>query len=139
MSNETNQGAGDGAQSDEAAAAAAAAEAQAQGKKQGGPKDAAARAPRQGQARPPARESDENPSAIASAEAREEQDLERTKRLLAEQPKRRIRIIHPNPKDKKEPNYETCCINGHVIQAQKGVEVEVPETVYQLFVEGGII
>lgn len=106
---------------------------------QGGPKSAA---PKRGQARaaqPPADEPELETSASASAEIREEQEMERTKRLLAAQPKRRIRIHHPNPKDKKEVNYETACINGLVFQVQKGVEVDVPETVHHLFVEGGII
>ena len=60
-----------------------------------------------------------------------------TKEQLDKQPKRKIRIRKdPNP---KAPNYETCQVNGYTYTIMKGVDVEVPETVYDILSEAGII
>ncbi len=60
-----------------------------------------------------------------------------TKEALDRQPKRKIRIRKdPNP---KAPNYETCQVNGYTYTIMKGVDVEVPQTVYEILSEAGII
>jgi hypothetical protein len=38
----------------------------------------------------------------------------------------------------KAPNFETVQINGYTYQIQKGVEVEVPEEVYNVLVRAGL-
>lgn len=60
-----------------------------------------------------------------------------TKEILDRQPKRKIRIRKdPNP---KAPNYETCQVNGYTFTIMKGHDVEVPQTVYEILTEAGII
>lgn len=61
---------------------------------------------------------------------------EETAELLALEPKRRIRLQKStNP---KAPNYETVQINGYLFQIMRGVDVEVPEGVYQILVQSGL-
>ena len=61
---------------------------------------------------------------------------ENTARELNKQPKRTVRLRKdPHP---KAPNYETVQINGYTYQIQKGVDVEVPDEVYQILVRAGL-
>jgi hypothetical protein len=77
---------------------------------------------------------DEQRTAISEAEMNEIR--ENTGRELAKQPKRMIRLRKDtNP---KAPNFETVQINGYTYQIQKGVEVEVPEEVYNVLVRAGL-
>lgn len=62
-----------------------------------------------------------------------------TKAKLALQPKFKIRIRKDMGQDPKAPNYETVCVNGHLIQIRKGFDVEVPETVRDILAEAGLI
>jgi hypothetical protein len=60
-----------------------------------------------------------------------------TKAQLDKQRKHKIRIRKdPAP---NAPNYETVQINGYTFTIQKGVDVEVPETVRDILLEAGII
>jgi hypothetical protein len=77
---------------------------------------------------------DEQRTAISEAEMNEIR--ENTGRELAKQPKRMIRLRKDtNP---KAPNFETVQINGYTYQIQTGVEVEVPEEVYNVLVRAGL-
>jgi hypothetical protein len=58
-----------------------------------------------------------------------------TKQLLDLQPKRNVRL--PKQQDPKEPNYETVQINGYTYTIMKGVDVELPEEVYNILVRTG--
>ena len=60
-----------------------------------------------------------------------------TKQLLDAQPKRTVRL--KKNEDKNAPNYETVCINGHTFQIMRGFEVQVPQTVYDILDEAGLI
>lgn len=61
---------------------------------------------------------------------------ENTAKMLAQQPKRSVKLRKDaNP---KAPNYETVQVNGYTFMIQKGVEVEVPQTVYEILVEAGL-
>ena len=62
-----------------------------------------------------------------------------TKAALDKQPKHRVRIRLDRDADPKAPNFETVCINGLLYQIKKGVEVEVPETVWHVLSESGLI
>ena len=55
-----------------------------------------------------------------------------TKQLLDKMPKRNVRL--PKSVDPKDPNYETVQINGYTYTIMKGVDVEVPDEVYQILV-----
>ena len=90
------------------------------------------------EAEPKAPEATE-PSAPAASFGSTEFDSMRasTKSMLDAQPKKQIRLR--KNEDKNAPNYETVCINGHTFQIMRGVEVEVPETVYDILDEAGLI
>jgi hypothetical protein len=59
-----------------------------------------------------------------------------TKHMLDLQPKHRVRLTAAK---KGEPNYEVVGVNGYNFQIKRGVEVEVPETVYNLLVNAELI
>lgn len=59
-----------------------------------------------------------------------------TKAALDAMPKAWIRL----PKaGKDDPNFETVQINGYTYQIQRGVDVEVPQLVKDILVEGELI
>ncbi|PZD95232.1 hypothetical protein DNH61_11775 [Paenibacillus sambharensis] len=73
-----------------------------------------------------------------------------TAETLAEQPKRKIRIWMSQEERKRlessqeagkkvEWPYEFVSINGHNYQIQRGVEVEVPESVAEILSDAGLI
>lgn len=64
----------------------------------------------------------------------------RTAIALADQPRRKVRLyqVPKGSTERKLPD-ETVCINGHIFQIQRGVEVEVPETVYEVLEQAGRI
>jgi hypothetical protein len=63
-----------------------------------------------------------------------------TKEMLDAQPKRTVRIRgNASNGAIKEENYEFVCINGHNYQIMKGVDVQVPQTVYDVLVDAGVI
>lgn len=72
-------------------------------------------------------------------EASYEADKLHIKALLDAQPKRMIRIRDNQVMGKPVQNYEFVCINGHNYYIQKGVDVEVPQTVFDILVESGVI
>lgn len=57
---------------------------------------------------------------------------------LKEQPKKTIKLyqVPPGSTDNQLPD-EVVCINGYVYQIQRGVEVEVPESVAQVLADAG--
>ena len=59
-----------------------------------------------------------------------------TAKALAAQPKRTVKLRKDN--NPKAPNYETVQINGYTYMIQKGVEVEVPEEVYNILTRAGL-
>jgi hypothetical protein len=59
-----------------------------------------------------------------------------TKQQLDAQEKFTVRLPQAR---KSEVNYVVVGVNGHNYQIQRGVSVEVPETVYNLLVEANII
>jgi hypothetical protein len=76
-------------------------------------------------------QSNARPSAAEVAQIRE-----MTGALLAQQPKRKVKLrANPNP---KAPNYETVQINGYTYVIQLGQEVDVPDEVYQILVRAGL-
>ena len=54
-----------------------------------------------------------------------------TGKLLAAQPKRTVRLHQTTPPDKPLPD-ETVCINGYIFQIKRGVDVQVPQSVYDV-------
>lgn len=73
-----------------------------------------------------------------------------TAELLAEQPKRKIKLHLPQEEKAKltaaQENgkqvswpFEVVSVNGHIFQIQKGVEVEVPQTVAEILEQAGLI
>lgn len=73
-----------------------------------------------------------------------------TAELLAEQPKRKIKLHLPQEEMAKlkaaQDNgkivdwpYEVVSINGHIFQIQKGKEVEVPQSVADVLEQAGLI
>jgi len=73
-----------------------------------------------------------------------------TAQLLREQPKVKIKLwLSPEEKKKLETAkesgknmewpYEFVSVNGHNFQIQKGVEVEVPQTVAEILEQAGLI
>ena len=62
----------------------------------------------------------------------------RTAQALAAQEKRRVKLyqVPKSSNDKPLPD-ETVCINGHIFQIQRGVEVEVPQSVYEVLEQAG--
>lgn len=73
---------------------------------------------------------------LSSASALFENSRMETKRLLDMQPKKTVRLRGAG---KGEPNYETVCVNGYIYQIMRGIEVPVPQTVYDILDEAGII
>lgn len=59
-----------------------------------------------------------------------------TAEILAKQPKRAVRL--PTRDDVKQ-RFVMVWINGHSFQIKRGVDVEVPESVYKILVESGEI
>ena len=81
------------------------------------------------------------PAPVASSTSADFQRMKMdTKRLLDAQPKKTVRLksVSKAP-GVKEPNFETVCVNGFIYQIMKGVEVPVPETVYDILDEAGLI
>lgn len=74
----------------------------------------------------------------AMSDAEIQQVTESTAKTLADQPLRKVRLyqVPKGTADKPLPD-ETVCINGHIYQIQRGVEVEVPESVYQVLEQAG--
>lgn len=73
-----------------------------------------------------------------------------TAQLLSEQPKRKIKLHLPQEEKAKltsavesgkkvEWPFEVVSVNGHMFQIQKGVEVEVPQTVAEILEQAGLI
>jgi hypothetical protein len=73
-----------------------------------------------------------------------------TIQLLNEQPKAKVRIFLPPDERKKletakengknvEWPFETVSVNGHIYQIQRGVDVEVPQTVKEILENAGLI
>ena len=84
------------------------------------------------------------------SESEMDQVTKTTKELLDEQPKRKIKIFLPQEDRKKleagkeagkkvEWPSEFVSVNGYNYQIQKGVEVEVPETVAEILEQAGLI
>jgi hypothetical protein len=69
------------------------------------------------------------------SEAEMAQIRENTGKALALQPKRSIRL--PKLAHPKAPNYETVQINGYTYTIMRGVDVEVPDEVYQILNRAG--
>ncbi len=61
-----------------------------------------------------------------------------TATALADQPRRKVRLyqVPKGSTDRKLPD-ETVCVNGHIYQIQRGVEVEVPQTVFEVLEQAG--
>lgn len=59
-----------------------------------------------------------------------------TKALLDAMPKMPVRLV---ARGKNDPNFETVCINGYIIQIKRGEQVEVPQVVYDILEEGNLI
>lgn len=77
---------------------------------------------------------------VAMSEAEIQQVTESTAKALADQPKRKVRLYQvPNGSSEKKLPDETVCVNGHIFQIQRGVEVEVPQTVYEVLSQAGRI
>lgn len=76
--------------------------------------------------------------ADASFETMFANDRARTKALLDAQPKRKVRLRQA-PKGQPAWPDGFAGVNGYNFQFQRGVEVEVPETIYQLLDEAGEI
>jgi hypothetical protein len=73
-----------------------------------------------------------------SAEAQARTDRMRTKALLDAQPKRKIRLRQaPNGQPKLPDAFVG--VNGHNFQLQRGIDIDVPETVFELLYEAGEI
>lgn len=72
------------------------------------------------------------------SDAQLDQITRRTAEILADQPKRRVKL-HQVPRGSTETPLpdETVCINGHIYQIQRGVEVEVPQSVYEVLEQAG--
>ncbi len=68
--------------------------------------------------------------------AQMDQVVKTTAQILAAQPKQRVKLR--KLEDPKALNYETVQVNGHTFQIMRGVEVEVPQTVYDILVESGL-
>lgn len=60
----------------------------------------------------------------------------KTKEALDKMPKMPVRLV-ARPKD--QVNFETVQINGYTIQIQRGVQVEVPQLVYELLENANLI
>jgi hypothetical protein len=61
-----------------------------------------------------------------------------TKEQLDRMPKRKVRLRKAGPGETPLPD-ETVCLNGYIYQIQRGVEVEVPEAIYDILDEAGRI
>lgn len=59
-----------------------------------------------------------------------------TKAALDAMPKMPVRLV-ARPKD--QLNFETVQVNGYTIQIQRGVQVEVPQLVYELLENANLI
>lgn len=55
----------------------------------------------------------------------------RTADILAKQKKRKVRLRQTTGTEPRLPD-ETVCINGHIYQIKRGIEVEVPQSVYEV-------
>lgn len=73
-----------------------------------------------------------------SAEAQARTDRMRTKALLDAQPKRKIRLRQA-PKGQPAFPDAFAGVNGHNFQFQRGIDIEVPETIFELLYEAGEI
>jgi hypothetical protein len=61
-----------------------------------------------------------------------------TKQQLDREPKRKVRLRKPGPGESQLGD-ETVCLNGYIYQIQRGVEVEVPQSIYDILDEAGRI
>lgn len=87
---------------------------------------------------------------VEISESQMDRITDNTKKLLAEQPKVSIKLHLPQEEMKKieaarasgknaEIPFETVCVNGHIFQIQRGIKVEVPQTVADILEEAGMI
>jgi len=67
-----------------------------------------------------------------------DQDVRATATALDEQPKRTVRLYKGEPGKEPLPD-EFVHVNGHGYLIQRGVEVEIPQTVYEVLVQSGRI
>jgi hypothetical protein len=83
-------------------------------------------------------------------ESQMDQITDNTRKQLEEQPKVSIKLHLPQEEMKKieaaraagknsEIPFETVCVNGHIFQIQRGVKVEVPQTVADILEDAGMI
>jgi hypothetical protein len=90
------------------------------------------------------------PKAALMTEAAMDKVTKTTADILKDQPKRKIRIFLPkeerdkleaakNAGRKVEWPYEFVQINGHGFQIQKGIDVEVPDSVAEVLEQAGLI
>ena len=63
--------------------------------------------------------------------------MEAIEKLLKEETKKTVRL--PKAKDEKELNYVPVAVNGYIFQVQRGVEVKVPTTVYNILEQSGYL
>lgn len=78
---------------------------------------------------------DEKP---AVSDAQLDRITKRTAEALAAQPKHRVKLYQvPKGSSEKQLPDETVCINGHIYQIQRGTEVEVPQSVYEVLEQAG--
>lgn len=82
------------------------------------------------------------PAPAERGQAVSEQEFNRTAnetgRLLAKQPKRQVRLFQ-SPKGTPQLPDATVCVNGYIYLIKRGVELQVPETVYHILDEAGLI
>ena len=87
---------------------------------------------------------------VEMTEAQMDKVTSDTQRLLNEQPKVNIKLFLSQEETKKiaaareagkqvEVPFETVCVNGHIFQIQRGIKVDVPQTVADILEEAGLI
>lgn len=75
-----------------------------------------------------------------TTEAQMAEMVEDTAAGLSEQPKKSVRLYQaPETSTQATLADEVVQVNGHTYQIKRGVEVEVPETVYDVLVQSGRI
>lgn len=87
---------------------------------------------------------------VEMTEAQMDLVTKNTKQLLDEQPKVSVKLFLSQEDQRKlaaakesgknmEVPFETVCVNGHIYQIQRGVKVDVPQTVAEILEEAGLI
>lgn len=87
---------------------------------------------------------------VEMTEAQMDNVTNETRKLLDAQPKVSVKLFLSQEENKKittakeagkkvEVPYETVCVNGYIYQIQRGIKVEVPQTVADILEEAGLI